>query len=203
MLKKSLVVALVLAAFAGSAAADIVCPDSSYAYASITLKTRVTIAPNGAGETFAGTGITIHVYLKNCNGAPLVGVPAQEIVIYNSGLCICPGGNIADAATDINGHTTFTGTIRGGGCVENLQVYADGVALLSQSGTLLGVQTNSPDHVPASPCAVDASDLSSLASKLGVPANYSICYDYNESGGPTIDASDLSFFASLLGAQCQ
>jgi hypothetical protein len=200
MLKKSLVVALVLAALAGTAMADIVCPDSSRATATFaTSKNRVTIAPNGAGETFTGTGITIDVYLKNCNGAPLVGVPAQEIVIYNSGLCICPGGNIADAATDINGHTTFTGTIRGGGCVENLQVYADGVAI----GSALLVKTNSPDHVPASPCAVDASDLSSLASKLGSIPNYSICYDYNESGPPTIDASDLSFFASLLGAQCQ
>jgi hypothetical protein len=199
MFKKSLVMLLVLAAFVSSAAADIVCSDSSRATASFTsTKNRVTIAPNGAGETFAGTGITIDVYLKNCNGAPLVGVPAQEIVIFNIGLCICPGGNIADAATDINGHTTFTGTIRGGGCVENLQVYADGVAI----GAALQVKTNSPDHVPASPCAVDASDLAALASKLGIVAQYNICFDYNESGGPTIDASDLAFFASLLGAQC-
>jgi hypothetical protein len=119
-------------------------------------------------------------------------------VIFNLGLCICPGGNIADAATDINGHTTFTGTIRGGGCVENLQVYADGVGI----GSALLVKTNSPDLVPASPCAVDASDLASLASKLGIPLQYNICFDYNESGPPTIDASDLAFFASLLGAQC-
>ncbi len=200
MLKKSLVVALVLAAFVGTAAADIVCPDSSRATATFaTSKNRVTVAPNGAGETFSGTGITIDVYLKNCNGGPLVGVPAQEIVLYNSGLCICPGGNIADAATDINGHTTFTGTMRAGGCVENLQVYADGVAI----GIPLQVKTNSPDAPPASPCAVDASDLSALASRLGNSAQYTICFDLNESGPPTIDASDLSFFASLLGAQCQ
>jgi hypothetical protein len=199
MLKKSLVVALVAACFVGTAAADIVCPDSSYCTVSFaTTKDRVTIAPNGAGETFAGTGITIQVYLKNCNGAPLVGVPRQEVVIYNSGLCICPGGNVADAATDVNGMTTFSGTIRGGGCVENLTIFADGVAICT-----IAVKTNSPDHVPASPCAVDASDLGALASRLGNAAQYNICFDYNESGGPTIDASDLAFFASLLGAGCQ
>src|SRR5262245_33318931 len=114
MFKKSLVVtlaALIAACFVGTAMADIVCPDSSYCTVTFTnpAKNRVTIAPNGAGETFAGTGITIRVFLKNCNGAPLVGVPLQEINIFNSALCICPGGNVADAATDANGMTTFSG----------------------------------------------------------------------------------------------
>jgi hypothetical protein len=205
MFKKSLVVtlaAVIAACFVGTAMADIVCPDSSYCTVTFTnpAKNRVTIAPNGAGETFAGTGITIRVFLKNCNGAPLVGVPAQEILIFNSGLCICPGGNIADAATDANGSTTFTGTIRGGGCAEFLTVFADGVAVC----TLNNVKTNSPDEVPASPCFVDAADLSAFSAHFGVTPSqpYSLCYDYNESG-PPIDASDLSFFASLLGGACQ
>jgi len=202
MVKKSLVVAmfaLVAACFAGTAAADIVCADSSYCIVTFgTTKDRVTIAPNGAGETFAGTQITIQVYLRNCAGAALAGVPAQEVVIFNSNLCICPGGNIADAATDLNGRTTFSGTIRGGGCVESLSIFADGVGICTTS-----VKTNSPDHVPASPCAVDAGDLSAFAARLGIPAQYNICFDYNESGGPTIDAGDLSFFASLLGSACQ
>jgi hypothetical protein len=204
MFKKSLVVtlaALIAACFVGTAMADIVCPDSSYCTVTFTnpAKNRVTIAPNGAGETFAGTGITIRVFLKNCNGAPLVGVPAQEVNIFNSALCICPGGNSADAATDANGMTTFSGTIRGGGCVESLTIFADGVAVCTRND----LKTNSPDHVPASPCFVDAGDLSALAARLGIPVQYNICFDYNESGPPTIDASDLSFFASLLGAACQ
>jgi len=196
MLKKSLVVALVAVCFAGTAAADIVCPDSSYCVVNIGTKDRVTIAPNGAGETFAATGITIQVYLRNCNGAPLVGVPRQEIVIYNSGLCICPGGNVADAATDVNGMAAFSGTIRGGGCVESLTIFADGIAICT-----IPVKTNSPDHVPASPCAVDAGDLGSFAARLGIPAQYNICWDYNETGA--IDAGDLAFFTSFLGAACQ
>jgi hypothetical protein len=198
MLKKVVVTLALAACFAGPAAADIVCPDSSYCVVTFGPKNRVTIAPNGAGETLAGTGITCRVYLKNCNGAPLVGVPAQEILLYNAGLCICPGGNIADAATDINGCAQFTGTIRGGGCVEDLTIYADGQVICNT-----GIKTNSPDHLPASPCFVDAADIAGLASALGNPVNYTICKDYNESGPPTIDAGDLAFFASLLGAICQ
>lgn len=203
MFKKSLVVtmvALLAACYVGPAFADIVCADSSYCTVTFTdpNKNRVTIAPNGAGETFAGTGITIKVYLKNCSGAPLVGVPAQEVVIFNSALCICPGGNISDAATDINGCTSFSGTIAGGGCVESLTIFADGVGICT-----IPVKTNSPDHLPASPCNVDAADISGLAFVLGRSDRYDVCKDYNESGPPTINAGDLSFFASLLGAACQ
>lgn len=205
MFKKSLVVtmvALIAACSVGTAFADIVCPDSSYCTVTFAdpAKNRVTIAPSNipVSETFANTGITIRVYLKNCSGAPLVGVPAQEVVIFNSALCICPGGNIADAATDVNGCTSFSGTIRGGGCVENLTIFADGVSICT-----IPVKTNSPDHVPASPCFVDAGDISGLAFVLGRSDRYDICKDYNESGGPTVNAGDVSFFATVLGAACQ
>jgi hypothetical protein len=201
MLKKALVVALFAAFAVGTAAADIVCQDSSYCTVSFaTTKDRITITPTGSleTETLAATGITLRVFLKNCNGQPLVGVPLQEVVIFNSALCICPGGNNADAATDANGMTTFSGTIRGGGCVESLSIFADGVGLCT-----VPIKTNSPDHLPASPCFVDASDLSGLATDLGNPARYNICKDYNETGPPTIDASDLSFFAQFLGTSCQ
>src|SRR5215510_7306511 len=109
MWKNSLATLLVLACSAGRATADIVCPDSSYCTVSFaTTKDRITIVPDGRGDTFAGTGITIKVYLKNCNGAPLVGVPREEVVIYNAGLCVCTGGNVADGATDANGCTSFS-----------------------------------------------------------------------------------------------
>jgi hypothetical protein len=199
-MKSKLLWALCLALAAGPAAADVICPDSSYCIVSFaTTKDRVTIVPNGPGETFRGTGITIRVCLKNCEGEPLVSVPAQEIVIYNSSLCICPGGNVADAATDPNGWTSFSGTIRGGGCAESLTIFADGMALCN-----IPVKTNSPDAPPASPCGIDASDLSAISSRLGRPDLYSICFDYNESGPPTIDSSDLGFFAATFGgAECR
>jgi len=39
-----------------------------------------------------------------------------------------------------------------------------------------------------------------LATKLGNPAAWNICSDFNESG--TIDAGDVAFLASMLGAAC-
>ncbi len=200
-MKKALVMVLAVvltAAYVGTAAADIVCADSSYCIVTFTnpAKDRISISPNGNGDTFANTGITIQVFLRNCNGAPLAGVPAQEVVLFNSGLCICPGGNIADAATDLNGRTTFSGSIRGGGCANSLTVFADGITICTTT-----VKTNSWDALPASPCFVDSSDLPPLAQKLGVPILYTICSDWNEDG--FIDAAEIASFAAQLGAFCQ
>lgn len=184
--------------------ADIPCPDESYAtvtfsqvftgdYRTGEPRDVVTVGPNGGIETLASNGITIHVYLRNCAGLPVIGVPRQEVVLFNSGLCICPGGNIADADTDVNGHTTFTGSLNAGGCVSNISVFADGIFL-----AMLPVRFNSPDAVPASPCMVDASDLSGLVANRG--STNAPCFDWNEDG--IVDSSDIAYFATLRGGAC-
>jgi hypothetical protein len=211
---------------AGQAAADIVDPDSSYCEVTFnrTYPTGsqfvgqpydyVTIAPDAAGETFFNVNgvnepdgladIDIRVYLRNSLGAPLIGVPAQEIVVFSSQLCICPGGNISDAGTDAAGMAQFTGTLAAGGCVTALDVYADGVYICTLNSAARNVKTNSPDyaHQGTSPCFADASDLGFFATVLGKTATGNICSDFNELG-QTVDASDLAFFASFLGAACQ
>lgn len=126
-----------------------------------------------------------------------MGIPRTEIVLFNSELYICANGNIADAATDINGCARFTGSLAAGGCVSSLDVHVDGVFICE-----IPVKINSPDHVPASPGYVDASDVAGLAAVLGNPRRYTICKDYNESGPPTIDAGDVVYFATVLGAHC-
>jgi len=210
-------VAALLALAAGSASADVVCADSSYCTVTFTRTYTmnynpgqpydyVTVAPNGRGETFAQLGITIRVFLKNCQGEPLVGVPAQQITLFNPSLCICTGGAISDAGTDANGMATFSGSIRAGGCAQSVDVYADGVFIctLRSSPGNVSVKINSPDNAQqgTSPCFTDADDLVIMASRLGRPAFYNICQDFNESGGPTLDSSDLAYFAAVLGAGC-
>ena len=210
-------VAALLAMTVGTASADVVCADSSYCTVTFTRTYTenynpgqpydyVTVAPDGSGETFTQFGITIRVFLKNCQGQPLVGVPAQQINLFNANLCICPGGAISDAGTDANGMATFSGTIKAGGCVTSVDVYADGVfigTLRGPSPGLVTVKINSTDTLTASgPCFTDSSDLAVFASRIAKPAFYTICLDYNESGGPTIDSSDLAFMASVLGAAC-
>jgi hypothetical protein len=153
--------------------------------------------PDGSGETFAAAGIHISVRVRDCDGQPLVGVPASSIVLYSSTLCICPGGNIADGPTDSEGRTTFSGTIRGGGCTESLTVYVDGVP----AGTI-PVGTNSADVPPQSPCAIDASDHN-IELRLGTRVGdslYRICSDLNEDG--VIDLFDLIMYGAHLGAAC-
>lgn len=214
-----------------SSAADIVCPDSNYCIVEIRRTyppesqfagqpyDYITIAPNLAGQTFfdvnvsdEGDGladIEIRVYLRNCQGVPLGGAPAHEIVVWGPNLCICPGGNDADAATDVQGCTRFTGTIQGGGCEQQLAIFAEGVwicSLETASGRRVKVNSTDAAHRGTSPCYTDASDLATLATVLGRPANAApplgTCYDYNDVG-TNIDASDLAYFATFLGAQCQ
>jgi hypothetical protein len=64
------------------------------------------------------------------------------------------------------------------------------------------LRINSPDAGVTSPCAVDLSDLSALAERMGYPSLYDFCFDYNDDGA--IDAGDLALFASALGvAPCR
>lgn len=189
-MSKKLVVATLAALFAaslaGPVAADIVDPDSSYCTVTYnrTFPTGsqfvgdpydyITIAPDAAGETFFNVNgvnepdgladIDIRVYLRNGLGDPLIGVPAQEVVVFNSQMCICPGGNISDAGTDSNGMAQFTGTIAAGGCVTSLDVYADGVYICTLNAGGRNVKTNSPDyaHQGTSPCFADARDRKSV-----------------------------------------
>lgn len=103
-----------LATAAGTASADLVCADSSYSTVTFTRTylgnfrpgqpyDYVTVNPDGRGDTFAATGITIRVFVRNCQGQPIAGLPTQQISLFNPSLCICPSGAISDAATDANG----------------------------------------------------------------------------------------------------
>lgn len=202
------------AGVASWAHADIVCPDSSYVTVSFT-KTYsgsygpgqpydyVTIAPEGA-ESFADNGVTIRAFLKNCQGQPLAGIPASDVVLQQTlplrgYFCICPGGNFADAATDQNGTTKFTGALRGGGCTDGLRVMAQGVQI-----GVVPVKINSPDRISSGgPCQIDSHDQASLqlGAEAGLSGNYGTCADLNEDGH--IDLSDLAYLARFRLARCR
>ena len=102
---------------------------------------------------------------------------------------------------------TFSGTLKASGCVTRVDVYAEGTYIDTVRGPgpdLVSVKLNSTDAASQgiSPCFTDSADLAGFAARIGKPAQYSICWDYNESGGPTIDSADLAFFASVIGAAC-
>jgi hypothetical protein len=233
MLKKSvvaMVVTLLAACLVGPAAADVVCQDSSYCEVQFNRTypgtsqfsglpyDYLTVAPDGQGETFTEANgvndgdalldIEVRVYLRNCQGTPLEGIPAQQIQLFSGALCICPGGADSDAGgTDDQGCATFTGSLSAGGCAGSIDVYADGLficTLMDSNGRTVKINSTDQAHTLTSPCFTDASDLAGFAAVFteaaGDPGN--VCFDYNERDG-FIDASDLAGFASALGAACQ
>lgn len=163
----------------------------------------ITINPAGTGETLEDTGITLRIRALCVpigapldQGQPIVGLPADEIVLFSTSLCMCESKH-PDHETDAEGWTEFTGTIAGGGCSQGLYLFVEGVYV-----DTIPVNINSTDAGTTSPCHTDAGDLAVLAEKLGVPEEWDICFDYNESGPPTIDTGDLAFFAQHVGAAC-
>jgi len=152
----------------------------------------LTIDPAGTGDTFDAAGIHLRVRLYcQFSEQPVVG---EVAVLFSSHLL----GSMyftASMPTDSEGWTEFHGTMRGGGCAPGLSLFVAGCGVMT-----FPIKVNSPDTALASPCAVDAGDLSALAARLGIPANYSICSDFNEDGA--VDAGDLSAFAAVLGSAC-
>lgn len=161
----------------------------------------LTVSPDGRGETLEEAGITLRLrlycdYFGDDRG-PMAGVPAEEILLWmlpSSPWCAC-AGKIAARATDENGYTEFSGTFLAGGCVENLDLFVDGVF-----STTIPLRINSPDFGVSSPCYVDAADLANLTMRLGHPERYTFCADFDESG--SVDDSDLAYFAAALGRAC-
>ncbi len=187
-----------------------VCPDSSYVQVTYactftgSYRTHepldvVTVAPNRNGETFAENGISIRVFLKDCQGNPVAGVPAESITLTHPELCVCPGGNIADAPTDAVGSTTFSGPLRGGGCVPNLILQVDGIDVCT-----VPVMTNTPDFTFGAPCYVNEDELSYFAFLIS-GRHYTICQDLNEDG--IIDVLDWSILVNRyygsFGSSCE
>jgi hypothetical protein len=161
----------------------------------------LTVDPAGRGETLEAKGITLRVQFLCKDPStdpptfePIVGLPAESIGLYSPDLAHC-GPILAAQPTDENGWTEFHGTFQAGGCVEHLLLFADGVVFAE-----VPLRLNSPDSGTASSGRVDDSDLGLLATRLGRPEHYSICFDFNEDG--SIDSGDLAYFATVLGSEC-
>ena len=176
MLKNAVFATLFAVFLASNAVADVVCPDSSYVEVVFNRTypdnsqfagqpyDYVTVRSDGSGETFAnvngideGDGlldIEVRVYLRDCQGEPCVGIPAEQIILFSVQLCICPGGANADAATDANGMATFTGTLNAGGCtftsIGRIDVYADDMfigTLMDASGRTVKINSTDAAHI--------------------------------------------------------
>jgi len=155
-------------------------PDLNNSTATTSASTTVSggICPQGDGDHLDAIGAQISLQLLDINGDPVVGYPAVDMWLVANGMCLCPGGSVADQSTDINGYTTFSGALHAGGCSNDnsLNVYINPYGVLNHAG--MAIWVNSPDM--NCDLMVNLTDLSLFASAYFGP--YAYCIDYNFDG---------------------
>lgn len=108
----------------------------------------VLITPAGTGGSIADAGATITVTVLDQGGLPVPNFPFQDIYLGHPGdnsIALCQGGSTADFNTNVNGVTTISGVISGGGWSTTTQVYINGTPLSGVNNPPLTVGLNSPD----------------------------------------------------------
>ncbi|MFO7581993.1 FlgD immunoglobulin-like domain containing protein [Guyparkeria sp.] len=170
----------------------------------------VFVLPDGSGDRlddanlFGGGAVdaTITLTLYDANYDPIAGYPAEDLWLETEwgSLRFCEGSGIADANTDANGMTTFSGPFRGGGHSDPgggdlLFVMVAGDALAS--GPPLEIYFNSADI--NGDLRVDEADEDLFASDLAGGYNYRS--DFNGDG--VVNLSDATLFHGGFGASCE
>jgi hypothetical protein len=156
------------------------------------------IAPNGGGRTLAQVGCVVTVTVRDGNAAPIAGFPFQDIWLDSASpgdLNLCQGGSVADANTDASGHTTMSGTLRGGGFTQGgLRVLLAGVPISGSPS--LPIRVNSPDIT--ADLMVNLGDVGPFSTNLnGV---YNFRSDFFPDG--VINLADVGILSQFLGASC-
>jgi hypothetical protein len=201
------------------ATAGVLDPCESTAYVVPTGGTFST-CPFGDFQTLGGNGITVYIEAKDNTGAPLAAAPASDFWFVDCDalecLFLCPFSANADSATNLNGKTTITGSIRGGGCVSGLAVVAQSLVIKAGNcvdDLCLDISVHTLD-ITGQTCPdpgsgitgnglVDLGDFSFFAPANGSnpgDGNYEECLDYVPP--TTINLSDFSFFGQHLGHVC-
>lgn len=152
---------------------------------------QIMICPAGDGDRLDNAGATITVTLVDASHDPVVNFSYEDIWIESIApgeLTFCAGGNTADASTDVNGMTTFSGSFNGGGCTQNgLHVMVNGSPLV---GSPLSIEVNSPDM--NGDLRVDLCDYMAFR-RAYLSGAYDFCGDINHDG--VVNVFDITPFA--------
>ncbi|MBN2171622.1 MAG: hypothetical protein JW819_09930 [Candidatus Krumholzibacteriota bacterium] len=190
----SVMAALALLAIAAIANAGIISPADSYATMANSPGV-MTIAPGGYDSFVFPVDHTIDVYTLDDLLNP-VEVLATDIWLDDPLVIWCAGGVIADSSTFAPdpGHTTFTGTPRGGVNVSgDCSTIAIDVIALGNVIQTLNLGMNSMDLNGSGDVTV--ADFGAFA---GVYQTDNECANYDESTtSPTVDIADFAIFAGV------
>ena len=148
------------------------------------------IAPDGTGPSLADVGATITVTVIMVDDVPVPGYPFQDIWVSgdaSNSVRVCQGGSVADGNTNIDGVTTISGAIAGGGSSQNgLRLYLAGAVL---DGVTLPIRVNSPDY--NGDLSINMLDLGDFAADY-LNSSYDFTGDFNHDG--VEDLVDLGIF---------
>lgn len=189
---------------AGNPLPDIVITAHSSAPAEVSVFT----VPDGSGRPLTqamllggeavDATIVVHLYAYN---VPIAGFPREDIwlVTDQGGLTACPGGTIADHATDSNGRTTFTQALRAGGASqtqlgERTLVELAGYAFSNE--VLPPMRFNSPD--------INRDRQVNLTDIVLFANDYSGAYQYRSdfAWDGVLNLSDIVLMAQSIGRTC-
>jgi hypothetical protein len=153
------------------------------------------VSPGGADSFIVPDNNTIDVFLNDSGGNP-VSVVNSDISVSDPEIVWCPGGVIADSSTypPDEGHTTFTGTPRGGvalgsvcGSAQSLDVIAVGNLIASLDLSVASPDLNGDGQVTVADFGIFASVFQ---------GDYD-CADYDQfPGSPNVTVADFAIFAS-------
>jgi len=147
----------------------------------------------------------VQVIVRDANGLPISGYPAADIWLADTGvsgdnIALCQGGSGANADTDVNGATTLSGVIAGGGHSQvGMAVYVSGVAVTlnadGSGGIALPIDVNSPDI--SGDLLVNLADISLFSAAI---VSNDFVGDYTYDG--FVNLSDISLFSQWIGESC-
>ena len=154
---------------------------------------------NGTPGNTALINATITLIVRDGNGDPIYLYPSEDLWLQTTagGLKLCPGGSTADFSTDVNGQTTFSRAVFGGGHSEGEQtvVVINGSPLV---GSNMNIRWNSPDI--SGDLKVDLTDTVTYAADALHPSPYH--YRSDMFFDNQINLSDTVLYAQGIGRIC-
>ena len=154
------------------------------------------ISPDGTGPRLDAIGVSVTVQILDNAGFPIAGYPFQDVWLDDGGsgaISLCQGGSVADANTNVDGITTFSSSMSGGGWTEDgLWVYIAGIPYAGP----IDLTVVSPDI--DGDLGVGLPDVSLFADDY--VNGYQVRTDFAPNG--ILDLADVGAFALHLGAQC-
>jgi hypothetical protein len=177
--------------------------DLSTAATAATEQVSLLSTPDGSGDpltnayTLGGGRMdaTVTLTLVDDASTPIFNYPFEDLWLETNApeIALCPGGSLADANTDVNGQTTFTGSLQAGGWGEGLKVIVDGDPL---SQNPLNIKCNSPDM--NLDLVVNLTDIVLFAQAYFGGYDYPADYYWDE----VINLSDIVLLAQGSGDAC-